>query len=44
MEENWRKMNILPSEQLKLLELLQKYGVNVVEEEIEHLKVEYKLK
>lgn len=44
MDENWRKMKILPSEQLRLLDLLQKYGVQIVLEEIDHLKETYKLK
>lgn len=44
MSENWIKMKILPSEQIKLLELLQKYGVQIIEEEIQHLKDKYELK
>lgn len=43
MCENWRKIAILPSEQVELIQLLKKYGSSIVKEEIEHLIKKYRI-
>lgn len=43
MKNFWREPKILPSEQVRLTDLLRKYGSEIVLEEIDHLIKAHKI-